>query len=153
VAGASEQDDEQPVDRLWSERPWAATFDLIASEYGWTDEQILDLTLGRMRQIREVILMRRDADYRRTVRLEEMKVRNIVAATFAAAGNRKGARGAEGISFLPPDEAEKKSKVASIKQVSKVFPVDSNPKYGLVDMAEVERRAAEIRSGQREVPL
>lgn len=140
-------EDVQPAERSdWVDRPWAATFDLIASEYGWTDEQILDLTLARMRQIREVVLRRRDAEFRKTVRLEEIKVRHLVSATFAAARNKKGAQQAASIEFMERDETEKKRTVPTIRQISRMFPVDSNPQYGMLDMGEVERRAALIRA-------
>lgn len=144
MAGEAPEDDEP--DPLWVERPWAATLDLIASEYGWTDDQILDLTLARVRQIREVILARRDAEFRRNVTLEEVKVRHLVSATFAAANNKKGAAAGAAIELFQRDEDAKKSKVPTTARVSSVFKVDSNPQYGLIDTATIERRAAEIRA-------
>lgn len=144
MAGEAAEDSEP--DPLWVERPWAATLDLIASEYGWTDDQILDLTLPRMRQIREVILARRDAEFRKTVMVEEIKVRHLVSATFAAANNKKGAAAGAAIELLQKAPDEKKSKVPTTQQVSSVFKVDSNPKYGLIDQDAIERRAAEIRA-------
>ena len=38
---------------------WASTFDLIESEYNWTDEIILELTLERINQILDKILDRK----------------------------------------------------------------------------------------------
>lgn len=51
-------------------RPWAEVFDLILSEYpGYTDDTILDLTLGRINQMVEVIV-------RRKVQVEKARLRN-----------------------------------------------------------------------------
>lgn len=119
-------DDEPTLDRLardWGERPFARTFDLISAEYGWTDDQILDLTLPRMRQIREVILIRDDSKWRREVSLEETKVRHIVGATHAAAGNVKGARAATEIAFIEPEGGRPK-RVPSVAELSAAFGFD-----------------------------
>lgn len=137
---ATAEDDGEAVDRLnrdWEERPFARTFDLISAEYGWTDEQILDLTLARMRQIREVIGIRQSVDLRSRVRLEEAKVQQLVAATHAAAGNKKGAKAASAIRFLPDTEEERKAKVISTAEATRVFGVD--PAFGLFDEDDIER--------------
>lgn len=142
-------------DRHWL-RPWAATFDLISSEYGWSDERILDLTLGRMRQIREVIMSRRDADWRRQVHLEEAKLRHLVAATMAAANNRKGAAQAGEITLIEPTEDEaaavKKDRVASTAAVSQMFPAGSG-EFAPMDMDEFNRRVEEEKARRRAAGL
>ena len=59
----------------WAERPFARTFDLISSQYGWTDSTILDLTIGRFRQIRDILFQRQAEEQRRHLRTEETVLR------------------------------------------------------------------------------
>lgn len=83
--------------RGWAGRPFARTFDLIAQEYGWTDGQILDLTLSRMKQIRSVIWERRAEERRLTLRDKEAELRTL--ASFMAQ-TRDAARAAQRIRLL-----------------------------------------------------
>lgn len=69
----------------WTARPFARTFDLIAKNYGWTDDQILDLTLVRMRQIREVIFEREAETRRQSLSDKETELR--ILASYTARSN------------------------------------------------------------------
>lgn len=66
----------------WRTRPFARTFDLLASEYGWTDETVLDLTLGRLRQCREIVFERQAEERRRDLSVREVELR--ILAQFMA---------------------------------------------------------------------
>lgn len=79
----------------WSSRPFARTFDLLASEYGWTDDQILDLTMKRMRQCREVCVERRGEDWKRELRTREAEVQQITGFVAGAAGWKAGVKDAQ----------------------------------------------------------
>lgn len=76
-------------------RPFARTFDLISQQYGWLDSQILDLTLGRMRQIRDVILERRDEDWRRELDVRETELQYTCQMIAASAGHKEGVKEAQ----------------------------------------------------------
>ena len=80
----------------WSRRPFARTLDLISSEYGWSDDRILDLTLERLRQVRDVILERLAEQQRQAADLVERQTVAIMQAVHAAAGNSKGVEWASG---------------------------------------------------------
>jgi hypothetical protein len=69
-----------------------STFDLISAEYGWSDDQILDLTLARMRMIQDVILMRRQDDFLQWGRLAESHAVGIVGAMPALAHHPRSGR-------------------------------------------------------------
>lgn len=88
----------------WDRRPWSRSFDLISGEYGWTDEQILDLTPVRLHRITRAILLRQEADFRRLARLQAAATRAVVAAVHGAAGNKKGVKSAEKVELLTPEE-------------------------------------------------
>lgn len=85
----------------WQRRPWARTFDLIQSEYGWTDQQVLDLPLARLRQIRDVITERQIEDRVRLLKLEEFKLQTL--ASFMARSDA-GVKAAMGIRLLKGEE-------------------------------------------------
>lgn len=87
----------------WKARPFARTFDLLASEYGWSDDQILDLTLGRMRQVREVIWERLAEDRRRALKDKEAEVKTL--ASFMAQ-SREALAAAKAIRMVEDDEDE-----------------------------------------------
>lgn len=88
----------EKVQAAWESRPFARTFDLIARTYGWTDDQILDLTLTRMRQVREVIL-EAEAEKRRQRLLDRQTDLRIVT-TFLAQ-SEKTLKQAQKITLLP----------------------------------------------------
>lgn len=87
--------------RAWSVRPFARTFDLISSEYGWTDDQILQLTIGRFRQVRDVLMERSQEERRERLQEKEMEVRAL--AQFMARSN-KALAAARTLQFLVPPE-------------------------------------------------
>lgn len=59
-------------------------YDLVASEYGWTDRTIGDLPLGRLRQITSAIQTRKYLAYREENNRTSWLARQI--ATFVANG-------------------------------------------------------------------
>lgn len=84
-------------------RPFARSFDLIAQNYGWTDDQILDLTLSRMRQIRDVIWERQGEERRLMLRDKEVELQ--ILASFTAQTD-KAQRLAARISLVKPPKSE-----------------------------------------------
>lgn len=99
----------------WAGRPFARTFDLISSQYGWCDEQVLDLTLGRFRQIRDVIFERQAEERRKTLQLEETKVKTLAQFLARSAKAEKAARS---ISFLePPNDSGVTGKGRVVKEI------------------------------------
>ena len=92
------------VSEAWAARPFARTFDLISSEYGWTDQTILDLTLGRFRQIRDVLFERRAEDRRDRLRDKEVEVRTL--AMFSARSPEAQKRAREITLLEPPAGAD-----------------------------------------------
>lgn len=80
-------------------RPFARTLDLISSEYGWSDSQILGMSLERIFQVRDVIVERRSEEREQMLMLEEAKLQNMVGAIYAAAGSKQGVQLAQSIKF------------------------------------------------------
>lgn len=87
-------EDVRPDLERWLKRPFASLFDLILSEYpGYTDQLLLtEVTLGRLRQMRDVILERRQEDHERELLLQETIARALMSTIQGAAGNKKGAK-------------------------------------------------------------
>lgn len=83
-------------------RPFARTFDLISSAYGWTDDQVLDLTMSRIRQTREVIWERQAETRSRDLSVREVELRTL--ASFMAQSEEAQAVAAQ-IRLLPPEES------------------------------------------------
>jgi len=109
------------VPARWLNRPFAATFDLILSEYaGYTDETILDLTLGRIHQMRSVILERRKEEHQRDLEVEEVKLQHICSAVHGAAGFKDGVKAASKIQLY---EREKRIIIPSMAEVTRMFGV------------------------------
>lgn len=66
----------------------------MSSAYGWTDDQILDLTLTRLWQVREVVIERLgDERKERNVRAEAV-TRQLVLHIRLAAGDKKASKAA-----------------------------------------------------------
>ena len=94
------------VDRAglaWKARPFARSFDLISGAYGWTDDQVLDLTMARMRQVREVIWERVAEERRAVLTVKQFELRTL--ASFMAQTEEAGAA-ASTIQLLAPDPDE-----------------------------------------------
>ena len=89
---------------------WAGFFDLISSEYGWTDEEILELTLGRLHQIMEAVMARRGREFEERVRIAEAQSKAIVGAmpglAFSTKASKAVAKYARKLEFLPPKKKE-----------------------------------------------
>ena len=98
---------------------WARTFDLISSQYGWTDAQILDLTLARLLQVRDVLLARLAEDWKRQVMLVERQTQYLVGASFGAAGDKKAGKKAEKVRFLA---GENVVRPAPAERLERMFP-------------------------------
>lgn len=131
----------------WLKRPFARTFDLISSEYGWKDSDILDLTMARMRQVRDVILTRQDEEYVRALRVEEAKVRATTTAVYAAAGNEPGVKAAAKFRLLKRDgDTDDPTDTDDLPDTSQVVAAlgGGSPLYSREDiLAEAERQRAE----------
>jgi len=89
---------------------FAAVFDLISSEYGWTDEQILELTLRRMRMAVDAIDVRLAAEREFRVTIAEAITISIIGAMPALAQSKKAgnalAKMAKKISFMAREKDE-----------------------------------------------
>lgn len=120
-AAVQQEDDVDHVSQSWKERPFARSFDLIAGEYGWTDDQILDLTLGRMRQIREVIWERQEQDRRRELRVREIELQTLASYIAASGGSKEGVRSASKIRLVPPLAGEKDVKMIPYEKARRMF--------------------------------
>ena len=75
----------------------------MAAEYGWTDDQILDLTMARLTQIRAVIWERRNEERRTALRDKETELRILAGYIAGSAGHKEGVAAAEKISLVPSD--------------------------------------------------
>lgn len=87
---------------------FSSAFDLISSEYGWPDTQILELTLARMQQIVAAITIRRS----QTVRERKLElswavrtVASFIAAGYQVDGENTGLQAAGEVTI---DDIEKK---------------------------------------------
>ena len=86
--------------------------DLISSEYGWDDEKILSLTLGRVKQITTTIIQRQYLERRKERSLLSWQTRTL--ATFISASAGAGADKLLESSFkigLDDDEVEELEKL------------------------------------------
>lgn len=106
--------------------PLTRTFDLLASEYGWTDDYILDRTLGRIRLAVDAIATRFKSDRQRELLLAELTVKGIVGA-LPAIGSTKGAGKAIGkymksLQFWKDEEEDPKPRpLPSEHQIEEMF--------------------------------
>jgi hypothetical protein len=116
---AEEADDD--VSEAWLRRPFARTFDLISSSYGWTDEQILDLPIGRINQVRDVILERQDEDWKRRLRLEEASLQHICASIHGAAGNAEGMKQSQRIALYERGVGEITTRLPRSEDIERLF--------------------------------
>lgn len=121
---ALQQADDQEVEHVrqsWAERPFARTFDLISGEYGWTDDQILDLTLARMRQIREIIWERTEQERRSELRVREVELRTLASYIAASGGSKDGVKSAQRIRLVAPLEGEKDVQMIPYEKAVRLF--------------------------------
>jgi hypothetical protein len=77
------KDEQNRIDPYGIAGSLASAFDLISAEYGWGDETLLDLTLGRTRQITAAIIKRQTAEHFRQRRLLNWQTKTL--ATYVAA--------------------------------------------------------------------
>lgn len=102
----------------WKRRPFARSLDLIAAQYGWTDDQILDLTMQRMAQIRQVIWERQAEDRRKELSVREVELRTLASYIAASAGNKAGMEAAKRITLQPPEtDASGKPRPKALKYI------------------------------------
>lgn len=103
----------------WATRPFAATFDLVLSQYaGYTDESLLNVSLERLHQMRELILERQQNEMLSKLMLEEVKLQAICGSIHAAAGNKAGAKEASRIQLF---ERERVVTVPDESRVARMF--------------------------------
>ena len=96
-------------------------FDLIAAEYGWTDDQILDLTYGRLKQVTDVVQERRDEEWRREMHARENATAWVVGALYGAAGSDLGAKMAASVRLIAETPEEKQANLPSTEKVMAMF--------------------------------
>lgn len=105
--------------------PLAAIFDLIQGEYGWTDEHLLGLTLGRMKLISKILVERKAEEHRARMILAQEHARAIMSVLPGLAqskkANRSMRRAAEAFTLLPDDEKTRTEKMPSVDQVERLF--------------------------------
>ncbi len=102
--------------------PWSERFDLIASEYGWTDDQILDLTPARVRLCSEAIARRLFTESGHRAMLQELHAKAIIVGLAGLAQSKKGSKGiqkyAKSLQFWKrDDEVEELPTTESIKRM------------------------------------
>ena len=66
--------------------------DAISSEYGWTDDQILDTPICRIRQIIAAIEHRRNLQFRQQAQLTEWSTKRVIEFVAATVRTEKGKR-------------------------------------------------------------
>jgi hypothetical protein len=94
---------------------FSTAFDLISSEYGWTDEQIFDLSLARMQQIVATIKLRRldaDANRKRELSWSTRHIAKYISAGYMT-DYKKGLESAQKIAL---EEIERKIIEADIPE-------------------------------------
>lgn len=101
-----------------------AIFDLVSKEYGWTDDQILDLTIGRLRQVTDAISVRRQARWRETLIVLQEHARVIVGGMAGTAFSQKAADGiiryAERLRLVA-DEDDDMKRLPKTRDVERLF--------------------------------
>jgi hypothetical protein len=85
--------------------PFAEAFDLVSSEYGWSDEQILDTPLCRLVQISSAISQRKDDEFYVRTRVIEWHAR-AVSVVVASGISEDALAGAKALRFFPEDEVD-----------------------------------------------
>jgi len=103
--------------------PVASMFDTVASEYGWTDDEMLDVTLSRMRIAVKLITQRKREEAEFALLIAEIHAKSIVSALSGLAQTKKGskqiAKFADHLSFI--DKPQKRRKVPSTESVERLF--------------------------------
>lgn len=61
-------------------------FDLVSQQYGWRDEDILDLPLCRLRQIADTIQRRLELDRHERLKVAEWQTRSLASFVASTAG-------------------------------------------------------------------
>jgi len=69
---------------------FARLYDLISSEYGWTDEQISEISVARARQILATIELRIKASFAQRASLTEWSTKRIVEFIAATVPTQQG---------------------------------------------------------------
>ncbi len=77
------------------------------------------MTLPRIRQVREVILVRRSENRRERLREVENVTRYLAGSIHAAAGNKRGVAAASKFRLMP-----REVKVASTERMERMMPAD-----------------------------
>ena len=113
---------------------FARQFDQISAEYGWSDEEILDLPLARLRQVSATIEFRRDVEDRmERVYLEwhTKTLAQFIAATVPM--DKKGQKNplveaATALTLFPETiQKAKEPKVGSYEQLARLFKEGGGP--------------------------
>lgn len=97
--------------------------------------------MARMRQIRDVIAVRRREEWRAATHEKEIIVRYLASAVFGAAGHARAAKQANRFRMTPKEKAEAVSTEAALRR----FPVD-NALGGLITQEEIDARVAQMKA-------
>lgn len=90
----------------------------MAEYSGYTDETLLNVTLGRLHQMREVILQRRRDEHEADLLVRETGLRAVMSTIMASVGSKKGAKEAARFKLF---ERRRVKKLASYEQIVGMF--------------------------------
>lgn len=93
----------EAVPERWTKRPLTTTIDLLASEYGWTDDYILDRTWAANRQSRIAILERLSEDHKNRLRSREIELQ-VMCSLLAP--SKEQAKAAQAIRLFNRDATD-----------------------------------------------
>lgn len=115
---------------------YSRAFDLVSSQYGWTDKTIKNLTVGRFRQITSAIQQRQYFESRRAQSLVSWQTRLL--AQYIAGGymtDGKGNPALDGAGLIAFDEIEEKQLEESAKLAAEQPVKAPEPKPGSYERA------------------
>ena len=141
---------------------YAAIFDLIAHEYGWTDEHILDLPLCRLRQVVDALRRRRVSEQLERIRLTEWETRVTCSFIAAQAGLwmdlKQGQanpmmNAALAISIMPEEKTPEEQALDEMRGEKVADRVEDDPRFSMVMADPVKGVEASNPAGSYEALL
>lgn len=103
------------ADTHWLRHPFGRLFDLLSAQYGWTDDQLLDLTLARLRHARDMVTARLAEERNWQIDIAEQVTRTLVAHIRSAAGDKDAGRAASRVQLFKRGAS---SKVARVQELA-----------------------------------
>ena len=85
---------------------------------------ILNLTLARIKQVRDIVSRRQAEEFDRHLQVEEVKLRHLVGAVHAAAGNEQAGEAADAVRLRGERSSESRA-----KQVGKLVEGEKAPDW------------------------